>query len=117
MATLTIEIPDELMEQLEPLQTQLPELLRQCVERSTPAAQVYQYVLDFLLSQPTPHQISEFRPTPEMRARLQILLDRNQQGKLTAVEQQELDDYEQIEHLLIMLKAGNLASLIRQVAV
>ncbi|MBE9144068.1 hypothetical protein [Planktothrix mougeotii] len=58
-------------------------------------------------SQPTPTQIAEFRPTPEMQSRLLILLNRRQGGDLTPAEQQELDEYERIEHLMILLKTGN----------
>lgn len=114
MATLTIEIPDDLMAQLAPLQEQLPALLRQCLEHSSPSAHVYRYILSFLVSQPTPQQISAFRPTPEMQARLRFLLDRSRQAELTEVEQKELNDYEQIEHLLVLLKTGNLPFLVGQ---
>lgn len=31
MATLTIEVPDELMERLAPIRDRLPELLQQCL--------------------------------------------------------------------------------------
>lgn len=113
MATLTIEIPDDLMAQLAPLQEQLPDLLRQCVEHSSPSAHVYRYILSFLVSQPTPQQISAFRPTPEMQARLRFLLERSK-AELTEVEQKELNDYEQIEHLLVLLKTGNLPFLVGQ---
>lgn len=111
MATITLEISDDLLEQLSPFREQLPELLRQCLHQGLqPAfpAQVYRYILDFLTSQPTPEQIAAFRPTPEMQSRLQTLLARSNSGELNALEQQELDEYERIEHLIIMLKAGNL---------
>lgn len=51
MATLTIEVPDDLMERLAPIRDQLPELLRQCLQPSVLTAQVYRYILDFLTSQ------------------------------------------------------------------
>jgi len=70
MASLTIEISDDLMERLAPMRDQLPELLRQCLQPSVISAQVYRYVLDFLASQPTPEQVATFRPAPEMQARL-----------------------------------------------
>ncbi|MEM1256867.1 MAG: hypothetical protein AAGI69_30945 [Cyanobacteria bacterium P01_H01_bin.21] len=111
MARLTIEIPDDLMEQLTPIQEQLPDLLRQCLHPLTLPAQVYRYVLDFLASQPTPEQIANFRPTADMQTRMQYLLLKNQAGKLSPREQQELDEYERIEHLIIMVKAGNLPHL------
>ena len=111
MARLTIEIPDDLMEQLTPIQEQLPDLLRRCLHPLTLPAQVYRYVLDFLASQPTPKQIANFRPTADMQMRMQYLLLQNQADQLSPREQQELDEYERIEHLIIMVKAGNLPHL------
>lgn len=43
-----------------------------------------------------------------MTDRLQTLLARCKTGELTQLEQQELDEYERIEHLMIMLKTGHL---------
>jgi hypothetical protein len=111
MASLTIEIPDDLMERLAPIRDQLPELLRRCLQPSVISAQVYRYILDFLTSQPTPEQVATFRPTPEMQARLKYLLTRSQDGTMEPEEMQELDEYERIEHLIILLKAGNLPYL------
>ncbi|MGA1262958.1 MAG: hypothetical protein ACO331_03495 [Prochlorothrix sp.] len=110
MATLTLEIPDDLMESLSPLHDRLPELLQSCIQPS-PALQAYQYFLDFLTSQPTPTQIASFRPTPAMQERLRTLLDRNANTTLTPIEAQELESYERLEHLVILLKAGNLPFL------
>ncbi len=111
MASLIIEIPDDLMESLAPIHDQLPELLRRCLQPSVISTQVYRYILDFLTSQPTPEQIATFRPTPAMQARLKYLLTRSQNSTITPEEKQELDEYERIEHLIILLKAGNLPYL------
>ncbi len=111
MATLTIEIPDDLMEQIAPIQDQLPELLRRCLQPPALSAQAYRYILDFLASQPTAEAIATFRPTSEMQNRLRYLVNREQEGILTPEEAQELNDYEHIEHLIVLLKAGNLSYL------
>jgi hypothetical protein len=63
VATITIELPDDLSEQLAQLGDRLPELLRQCVQQAVLPAHVYRYILDFLLSQPTPEKIAAFRPS------------------------------------------------------
>lgn len=77
MAVLTIEIPDDLMEQLAPLKEQLPDLLRRCLHPLALPAQVYRYVLDFFTSQPTSEQIAAFRPTDEMQSRLRYLIEKD----------------------------------------
>ena len=68
-------------------------------------AQVYQYALDFLTSQPTPEQIAGFRPTLEMQNRLKLLISKEQSGTISHLERLELSEYEQIEHLIVMFKA------------
>lgn len=113
VATIAIEIPDDLSEQLTQLGDRLPELLRQCVQQAILPAHVYRYILDFLTSQPTPEQIAAFRPTPEMQERLSTLLAKNQSGNITPTEIEELNEYERIEHLVIMLKLGNFPYLTR----
>lgn len=107
MAILTIDIPDDLMERINPIRDQLPDLLRRCLQPDLLSAQVYRYILHFLASQPTPEQVAAFRPTPAMQERLRYLLGRSDDGLLTSEETQELDEYERIEHLIILLKAGN----------
>lgn len=111
MATITIEVPDEWSEQLTQLGDRLPELLLQCLQQPVLPATIYRYILDFLTSQPTPEHIQAFRPTPEMQERLRSLLAKNQSGDLTPNEWRELDEYERIEHLIIMLKLGSLPYL------
>jgi hypothetical protein len=72
------------------------------------SAHIYRYILNFLAGNPTPEQIAAFGPTPEMQERLRTLLARERAGELTGAELLELDEYERIEHLVIMLKAGSL---------
>ncbi|MBH8577050.1 hypothetical protein I8752_29520 [Nostocaceae cyanobacterium CENA369] len=119
MAKLTIQIPDELAQRLEPLQNRLPELLWRLldIEPGQTAQQpqvsaetinipeVYIEVLDFLLKRPTPEEIIAFKVSELAQRRLQALLERNRSGLLTSIETAELDVYEQLEHLMILLKA------------
>jgi hypothetical protein len=62
-------------------------------------------ILEFLTSTPTPEQIIAFRPSQDTQQRVSDLLDRSHNGALTAEEQIELDEFEQVEHLMRMLKA------------
>lgn len=119
MAKITLDIPDHLADQLSQLgenpsdwlQQRLPALLEGRSASSVLPAHIYRYILDFIACNPTPQQIAEFRPNPEMQERLRFLLSRNESGDLTASEAAELKEYEQIEHIVIMLKAGNLRYL------
>jgi hypothetical protein len=67
-------------------------------------ASVYDEVLEFLTSAPTPEQIIAFRPSEAIQERVRYLLDMNRNGTLTAEEQVELDEFEQVEHFMRRLK-------------
>ena len=119
MAELTIQISDELAHRLEPLRSRLPGLLSQLLDSAsstaTPLAiaaanlqeipQAYLEVLDFLMTRPTPQDIGAFKVSPAAQERLRLLLDKSREGTLTNSEVAELDVYEQLEHLMILMKA------------
>src|SRR5262245_49941637 len=119
MAELTLDVPDELMQRLRPLQDRLPALLTLLVGATSSQAEgapypethgtdtplAYAEVLDFLLTRPTPHDIIAFRVSDAAQARLRLLLDKNREEALSAPEEAELDIYEQLEHFMILLKA------------
>jgi hypothetical protein len=111
MATVTIEVPDELSELVAQAGDRLPELLARSLREPTLPAHVYRYVLDFLASRPTPEQMAAFSPTQEMADRLRTLLEREGKGEITPAEKGELDEYEKLEHLMVMIKSGNLRHL------
>lgn len=121
MAELTIQVPDELAQRLEPFRDRLPELLTRVVETILPstasadllpsvanltdAPVAYAEVLDFLITQPTPQKIVAFKVSAEAQERIGTLLDKNREGTLTQTETAELDLYKQLEHMMILLKA------------
>ena len=111
MATVTIEVPDELSELVAQAGDRLPELLAQSLKEPTLPAHVYRYVLDFLASRPTAERLATFGPRPEMIDRLRTLVGRESSGEITAAEKVELDEYERLEHLMVMIKSGNLQHL------
>jgi hypothetical protein len=111
MATVTIEVSDELSELVAQAGDRLPELLAQSLKEPTLPAHVYRYVLDFLAGRPTPDQVATFGPTSEMVDRLRVLLGRESSGEITPAEKAELDEYEKLEHLMVTIKSGNLQHL------
>ena len=128
MAELTLDVPDELIQRLQPLQDRLPALLTLLVDtissqaEGAPLSEVhgtetplaYAEVLDFLLTRPTPHDILVFKVSDAAQARLRLLLDKNREETLSAQEEAELNIYEQLEHLMILLKAKAYALASRQ---
>ena len=127
MAELTIQVPDDVAQRLEPLQDRLPDLLTRLVEALSPRAVsadvrslvtnpldaplAYAEVLDFLITRPTPQDIVTFKVSPAAQARLRTLLDKNREEMLDAAEAAELELYEQLERLMLLLKAKAQAQL------
>ncbi len=125
MAELTIHIPDELAARLELLRDRLPELLSQLLKtepETVPSLaiataslaevpQAYLEVLDFLMTRPTPSEILAFKVSAEAQERLRSLLNKNQAGNLNTSEVAELDVYEQLEHLMILMKTRAIAAV------
>ncbi len=113
MATITIDLPDELADQLAALRDRLPELLMLSMQQPALPASVYRSLVTFLAGAPTPAEIAAFRPPPAVQERVATLLARSHAGDLTPNERAELDEFERIEHLVVLIKAGNLPSLLR----
>ncbi len=115
MTTITLQVPDELATRLEPVRDRLPRLLSIALEMypelsaavppALPTHPVFNEVIDFLVSGPTASQIIAYKVSPEAQARLEELLDKNREEGLTPAESAELDTYEQISHVFILLKA------------
>lgn len=121
MAELSIQVPDELAQRLEPFRDRLPELLTRIVETLLPSSSLvellpsasnstdvpvaYAEVLDFLITRPTPQEIAAFKVSAEAQEQIRTLLGKNQEGTLTEIETAELDLSEQLEQMMILLKA------------
>jgi len=112
MATITIEVPDEVAEQLNQHRHLLTELLLNSLRQPPIAMEVYRHILEFIANCPTPEQIAAFELMPEISERLRTLLARERTDETTLLEKTELGEYERIEHLVVILKAGNLPYVI-----
>src|SRR5690242_5902400 len=100
MTTITLRLPDELAAQIIPLQDRLPDLLSQAMELLPIGQQanalhlsstypVFDEMIDFLASSPTPRQIVEHKVSPPLQQRLEELLDKNGEEELTAEDAAE----------------------------
>lgn len=116
MTTITLQLPDELAARIQPLQDRLPDLLSQAMT-ILPIGQeanaihlsstypVFDEMIDFLASSPTPRRIIKHKVSPAVQQRLEELLDKNGEGELTEAEAAELDAFRRVNHLMILLKA------------
>lgn len=113
MTTITLNVPDEIATRLPEVERDLPALLSLALalhddRQMRPPANghpAFGEVLDFLATGPTPADIVAYKVAPSTQLRLETLLAKNHEEGLTAVETAELDTYQQINHLFILLKA------------
>jgi hypothetical protein len=66
---------------------------------------LFDEIADFIASGPTPQEILEFRPSAAVQDRARELLAKLKQDTLSREDEQELDQYEQAELLMRLVKA------------
>ncbi len=115
MSSLTIDLPPDLKQRLEPLSERIPDILELGLRELNAAAQSgfsgAAEVLEFLARLPTPEETLALQPTPQLQARVEALLERNQTIGLTPAEEQEWEAYQFLEHLVRLAKAKALLKL------
>lgn len=65
----------------------------------------YDEIVDFLAAGITPDTLVAFRPSDQATRRVEGLVAKSKDGTISIEEQSELDDYLQLEHILILAKA------------
>jgi hypothetical protein len=106
MTQLTMQVPDELAKRIQPIRSWLPTILElSLVGFKTLATATAAEVVQFFSSNPSPQEVLNYHVSERAQARLRRLLALNSAGLLGETEQLELDEIQQIEHTLIMLKA------------
>lgn len=106
MIELTIQIPDELAQRLQPVRDQLVEIIELGLREITDAQYgLHGEVIEFLASGPGPQAIIDFRPSAEAQTRVAELLNKNQAGTLAPDEEAELDQYESLDYFMTLVKA------------
>lgn len=69
------------------------------------ATRFFDEIVDFLTSCPPPEAVIAFKPSVALQRRADHLLEQKRLGILSEDEQQELDYFMVIEHLMRMAKA------------
>ena len=116
MTAITLEVPDDLATQLQCDPALLPGLLQEVVNaklarvaspatHEASASPVYQEIMDFLATSPTPEALIAFKISEVAQERLEDLLDKHREATLTPDERVELEMYRQLNHLVIRLQA------------
>jgi hypothetical protein len=105
MVEIVMQVPDNLAERLQPLYNWLPTVLElSLVGFKTSAVQVASEIIDFLATGPSPTEVMAYHVSDKAQERLRRLLAINTAGLAAAEDQAELDEIQQIEHIMILLK-------------
>jgi len=69
------------------------------------ASKSYEEIIDFIAAGTTPEAVVAFHPSDGVQRRVAELIERSSEGAISAEDQSELEDYLQLEHIMIMAKA------------
>ncbi len=69
------------------------------------ATKSYEEIIDFIAAGTTPETVVAFHPSDGVQRRVTELVERSKEGSISAEDQSELEDYLQLEHIMIMAKA------------
>ena len=69
------------------------------------ATKSYEEIIDFFAAGTTPEALVAFHPSDSVQQRVAALVESSKEGSISSEEQSELDDYLQLEHIMIMAKA------------
>lgn len=116
MATITLEVPEDLAQRLKIERDRVPQLLEQALRQLPPRLDLpapvpvppvlaFTEMIEFLASHPTSEQILAFKISLQAQARLSWLLDKNRETGLSEIERAELDWYEYVHDIMTRLKA------------
>ena len=105
---LTLTIPEELADRLQPVRDRLPHILElglRDLQTTAPAFAGLADVLETLARLPSPEEVLALKPSPELQARAEQLLDKNRSAGLSEEERREWQQYEYAKHLVRIAKA------------
>jgi hypothetical protein len=106
MVEMTMQVPEDLAKRIQPIGSWLPTILElSLIGCKTLATQTRTEVIQFLSTNPSPQEVVGYHVADRTQTRLRRLLALNEAGLLGETEQLELDELQQIEHTIIMLKA------------
>ena len=106
---ITIDISENLANRLTPIKGNIP-LLLELGLREFNATALFAFkgaaeVLEFLARQPTPEETMALRPSENLQAQINVLLEKNRNEGLTLAEEQQWEQYQYLEHLVRIAKA------------
>ena len=119
MSAITLEVPDDVASLLVEHEAQLPEILERVIRslaEGEPAFHPGKYegsgeIFEFLASLPTPEEILQLKASDKLAERSSELLEKSRNEGLSPAEEEEMDHYETLQHLVGMAKIRATAKL------
>lgn len=106
MVELTVQVPEKLAARIRVTGVWFPTIIELGLSSfRTEAALTAVELRTFLEGNPSANDVLSFRASPRSHKRLQRLLTLNKANLLSEEEERELDEFEKIEHWVVMLKA------------
>lgn len=106
MVELTIKVSDELAEQIIEKEEQLEEILQIGLRGlGHQNSMLYEEIVQFFASRPSLEDIASLKASEESQLRIRQLLEKNQSGNLSQEELLDLDEIQQLNHMITVLKA------------
>lgn len=106
MVKMTMQLSEELARRVQPLRSWLPVIIElSLIGFKTLATETATEITQFLSTNPSPLEVFNYHVSERAQTRIKRLLALNEAGLIGESEQRELDELQQIEHLMIMLKA------------
>ena len=105
MATLTLDLSEQLQARVKPFSRWLPVILEvSLLSLKSSAHQTASDFVDFLVSNPAEQEVSNYQFAQQVQERINTLLEHNRLGSLSKADAVELDDYLKLEHVIRVLK-------------
>lgn len=107
MVELTLQIPNSLARQIEPISVWLPTITESSVA-SFKSAQVKKEsddLIAFLSNNPKPQKVLRYKISGNSQNRVSDLLRQNRENSLNPEQNKELDEWEKFNHICTILSA------------
>lgn len=107
MVELTLQIPNSLAQQIQPISNWLPTIIELSVAnfKSSQVKKASAELIAFLSSNPTPQKVLQYKISDKSQNRVSDLLSANGERTLNSNEEKELDEWVKFNNICIMLSA------------
>ena len=110
MGSIVVNVPESLASRMESQRQQLPTILelgfRELDAFGLSGFDGAADVLELLAGLPSPEEVLDLRPSPRLAARISELPEKSRQGTMTALDEEDWERYEFLEHLVRTAKAA-----------